>query len=452
MSVKDRIEDAQVLWEKDHWEGAVSMVLIAVAATVRKRYPMPMPDNIAYKRFIQDELSKITNGPQINVAFYFDGDPHVPIEDIIYTFLRCELLHEGRLPDNITLTKPVPGDGKPIGKSPDGSPYDGKLFNRLVLDDVLGFPIGWIWNLIRVVAEAPENRADFSDGSYPLPNGYSVSAGLQLEYPDEHPERFPPNAPPRVKTKSRPGDRRLVPPAPSCPRFNRSYDSLQEFLATWLGTTREQCMSDDQRKAAFYVWARYSMSINTIRALVDPKLVPDLAVICRGCLEFDVSLEAVMKDKELARKYLEYEKDAKARYLKILREQGDLDRVMKRGQQFEEEFGEDPQGSRLPSWYHREGGIAGIMRRFERDHERRVYAILSHMAHGSVWAMKKLDEGAISPADTLRSLIDSTYTAYMDSSRKFLTFIWEPLVLPDGEKSKKDFEQVMAMYVGGESL
>ena len=198
MSVKDRIEDASVLWKSERLEGAVTMVLIAVAATVRKRYPRPMQDRTAYKRFVRDELQKITNGPDRNVDFFYDGDPHVSLEEIVYKFLRCELLHEARLPENITLTQPVKGDGKPFGKSPDGSPYDGKLLNELVLNDVLGFPIGWIWNLIRVVAQAPENKSEFCDGSFPLPDGYSVSAGFQLEYPDEHPERFPPNAPPRV--------------------------------------------------------------------------------------------------------------------------------------------------------------------------------------------------------------------------------------------------------------
>ena len=198
MSVKDRIEGAHTLWERGRLEGAVTMVLIAVAATVRKRYPQPVPDDRAYKNFVRDELTKITNGPSLNVDFYYDGEYHVPLEVIVYKFLRCELLHEAGLPGDITLTQPVQGDGKPFGKSPDGSPYDGKLFNRLVLNDVLGFPIGWIWNLIRVIAEAPENKSEFCDGSYPLPDAYSVSAGFQLEYPDEHPDRFPPNAPPRV--------------------------------------------------------------------------------------------------------------------------------------------------------------------------------------------------------------------------------------------------------------
>lgn len=197
MSVKTRIEDAKALWDLGRLEGAVIMVLVAVAATVRKRYPRPEPDEKAYKKFIVEEISKITNGPMKNVEFFYDGKHRVPLEDIIYSCLRCSLVHEARLPQDIILTPPIKGDCGPHGRSPDGIPYDGKLFNRLSVDDVFGFPIGWIWNLVRVVAEAPENKGEFPDGVYPLPEGYSVSAGFMIHVPDEHPERFPPNAPPR---------------------------------------------------------------------------------------------------------------------------------------------------------------------------------------------------------------------------------------------------------------
>jgi hypothetical protein len=191
MGVRARVEDAKVLWEAGRHEGAVIHVLIAVAATVRKRYPLPIRDSVAYKKFIRDELGKITNGPIYGVAFFYDGKGRVWVGDLIYKFLRCGLVHEGHLPSNFRLVQPVAGPGIPFGVSPDGKPYDGQLMNQLELNDVLGFPIGWIWNLIRVVAEAPENKSEFPDGSYPVPTGYSVNAGLQVFTPDDHQERCP---------------------------------------------------------------------------------------------------------------------------------------------------------------------------------------------------------------------------------------------------------------------
>jgi hypothetical protein len=66
-----------------------------------------------------------------------------------------------------------------------------KRKKRKELNDVLGFPLGWVWNLIRVVAEAPENKDEFPDASYPTPPGYSVNAGIEVSYPDDQPDRAP---------------------------------------------------------------------------------------------------------------------------------------------------------------------------------------------------------------------------------------------------------------------
>jgi hypothetical protein len=85
------------------------------------------------------------------------------------------------------------------------------------------------------------------------------------------------------------------------------------------------------------------MSMRTLETILDPHLIPDLSVICRGCLEFDVSLDAILKDDNVARDYLEFDKHAKARYLKLLSKQGDIERLQMRREQFHETFGEDPE-------------------------------------------------------------------------------------------------------------
>lgn len=109
--------------------------------------------------------------------------------------------------------------------------------------------------------------------------------------------------------------------------FKCSYAVLQQFLGKWLDCIDKRCKGDDQRQAAFYVWARYSMSMNTLDALLNPHLIPDLSVICRSCLELDITLEAVIKDKEMAQDYLDFDKHAKARYLNILSGQGDFNPI-----------------------------------------------------------------------------------------------------------------------------
>lgn len=167
MSVRERIEDAKLLWNAGRKEGAFVQILIAVAATARKRYPnppkgvKPVPDSQrprpgeyandgnSFKTFMLDEMGKITGGMKYNVAFPFRGNDKTPLEDILYTHLRCHMVHEGETPPTITFTEPVIEDGK--------------SYSVLKLTDPFGFPEFWMWNMARVVAEAPENRELFKD-------------------------------------------------------------------------------------------------------------------------------------------------------------------------------------------------------------------------------------------------------------------------------------------------
>ena len=167
MSVIERIEDAKLLWNAGRKEGAFVQILIAVAATARKRYPKPpkgvkpvrddqrprpgeyAKDDKSFKTFMLDEMDKITDGMKYHVAFPFQGNDKTPLEDILYTHLRCHMVHEGETPPTITFTEPVIEDGK--------------SYSVLKLTDPLGFPEMWMWNLARVVAQAPENRDLFKD-------------------------------------------------------------------------------------------------------------------------------------------------------------------------------------------------------------------------------------------------------------------------------------------------
>jgi hypothetical protein len=233
----------------------------------------------------------------------------------------------------------------------------------------------------------------------------------------------------------------------SISRFKKSYAVLQTFYERWLVRLGERCQGHDQRQAAYCVWARYSMSMRTLDAILDPHLIPDLSVICRGCLEFDVSLEAIIKDDNVARDYLEFDKHAKARYLKILSKQGDIDRLLMRREQFDETFGEDPDDFRRNSWCAKHQGITGLIQKLDRPLDLRLYNMLSHFAHGSIWAMQILDRSTSDPDKTLATMIENVYTSYLDSSRSFVRFAWEPLTTPKGEQCKSDFLEVETAHV-----
>jgi len=97
-----RIEDAGVLADAGRFEGALLLLLVAVAATARKRYPRgtlsrkrpkeKMGDREAFTLFLKDEMWRLVR--EHTDIVYFRGRKR-PIEDFLYEFLRCELF-DGR--------------------------------------------------------------------------------------------------------------------------------------------------------------------------------------------------------------------------------------------------------------------------------------------------------------------------------------------------------------------
>lgn len=142
MSIRTRIEDADLLFQHGRKEGALLLVIIAVAATSRKRYPKKKyDDNVAFKDFVSEEMSKYAPGwkKDTKVDINFQGKP-LWMPKILYEFIRCNLAHEAELPIFISFE-------------------DGKGFNVSVINNkqlVIGN--GIFHYLKKIVIEAPENE------------------------------------------------------------------------------------------------------------------------------------------------------------------------------------------------------------------------------------------------------------------------------------------------------
>ena len=103
-----RIEDAGVLADSGRFEGALLMLLVAVAATSRKRYPRGTPsvkrpkekmgDREAFILFLKDELWRLVK--EHSAVVVFRGRER-PIEEFLYEFLRCELCHNAMVPGDL---------------------------------------------------------------------------------------------------------------------------------------------------------------------------------------------------------------------------------------------------------------------------------------------------------------------------------------------------------------
>jgi hypothetical protein len=56
MSIAQRLEDAEFLWDSGRFEGAFLSALIAFAATARRVRPRPIQDNIAFKELFKEQF------------------------------------------------------------------------------------------------------------------------------------------------------------------------------------------------------------------------------------------------------------------------------------------------------------------------------------------------------------------------------------------------------------
>jgi hypothetical protein len=137
MSIKSRLDDAALLWNSGRLEGAFALVLIAVAATARRRFPRPIGDKQAFEDFLSQGWFK-----RISVEYL--GEAH-PMYHIFYKWFRCELIHEGELPLDVEI---VP-DSEPgvLGVRAGGAP-----------EYVLQVSQGWYHELVGTVIRDEVNR------------------------------------------------------------------------------------------------------------------------------------------------------------------------------------------------------------------------------------------------------------------------------------------------------
>ncbi len=149
MSIKNRIEDAQILYKNGRKEGALLSTLIAVAATSRKRYPRERKgikakensDKYVFRLFVSEEMSK--RGPgwsEDNPLPITFQDEKLLLPEVLYRCVRNELVHEAKLPEYIAFES---GDGMRI---------------TILNNKKITFTDGIIFNLAKIVVEAPENN------------------------------------------------------------------------------------------------------------------------------------------------------------------------------------------------------------------------------------------------------------------------------------------------------
>jgi hypothetical protein len=133
--IRNRVEDAKLLWASGRHEGAFLVALIAVAATARRRYPA-LRDRERFEAFLFDCHA-------VRMTIEYRGKLH-SIERILYKWLRCELVHEGTLPIDIQLM-------------PESEPGSMSVRAGGEPEYLLKIGEGWFGHMISSVLNAPEH-------------------------------------------------------------------------------------------------------------------------------------------------------------------------------------------------------------------------------------------------------------------------------------------------------
>lgn len=133
--IKRRLEDAILLWKEGRQEGAFLSVLIAVAATARKRYPKAK-DRESFEQFLKDSHT-------VRLSVEYRSECH-PIEHVLYKWLRCQLVHEGGIPIDIQFMEEAKHGSMTVRAG--GAP-----------EYILKIGTGWFHHMINSVMQAPEN-------------------------------------------------------------------------------------------------------------------------------------------------------------------------------------------------------------------------------------------------------------------------------------------------------
>jgi hypothetical protein len=147
MSVGERVQECINKLEINDAENAFIQLSIAIDGTAKNEYP-GKKTSFRCKKFLRENLPfvmwSLTNGTpstckDFKFEFSSDGYPNgmTSFEDIIYSVLRCSLLHEGEMPEKVNF----------INES-----------YIAMVDGKMQFPIALIGSLLFAVIASPSNK------------------------------------------------------------------------------------------------------------------------------------------------------------------------------------------------------------------------------------------------------------------------------------------------------
>lgn len=167
MSIRGQVEDAIFLAENGRYIGALTILMLAIAASSKRVFPpgtkslqnpkKPMPDQESFTLFLGGRLRQILIGfrgfPDIcnsGISLMFRGEP-TDLTVLIYKYYRNALVHQGVLENDVEFVTTIE-DGLKIG---DGLNLNIAAGGRLTLEP------RWLHVFIEAVIYAVCNAAEF---------------------------------------------------------------------------------------------------------------------------------------------------------------------------------------------------------------------------------------------------------------------------------------------------
>ncbi len=141
MGIRRHIDDALFLWSTGRRESAMLLAVVAVAATARKEMPTAT-DRVAFETFVK----RIRPYP---LSVFYRGAMR-PIEEILYRWLRCVLVHEADWPADVEFI-PDPAPGLSTIRAAGGN------------EDVLQLSENWFDDMVHIVVQSPMNADEFKN-------------------------------------------------------------------------------------------------------------------------------------------------------------------------------------------------------------------------------------------------------------------------------------------------
>ncbi len=163
MSIKQQVEDALFLAKNGRHLGALTNLMLAVAASSRKTFPKGqaksikdpakmMGDDEAFTLFLGGRIRKVLfgdfGGPDTGnsgISVNFKGK-QLDVAYILYKYYRCELVHEGELPEDVEFSPPANERNMGI--------FNGDVSVSIRAGNTMNLDYGWIGLLVNAVTYA----------------------------------------------------------------------------------------------------------------------------------------------------------------------------------------------------------------------------------------------------------------------------------------------------------